>query len=69
MVTWTTTAVCTIPTAGSPSDRGVFSIWAINSRGFVNVDICSDSYGSSPDINNTGGFALLKPMILTTRVV
>lgn len=31
---------------GSPSDSGVFSIWTVNSRGFVNVDMGSDSYGS-----------------------
>ena len=24
---------------GSPSDSGVFSIWTVNSRGFVNVDM------------------------------
>ena len=58
--TTTVTAIWTIPTAGSPSDSGVFSIWTVNSRGFVNVDIGSDSYGNfnSPDINSTGGFAL-----------
>lgn len=38
---------------GSPSDSGVFSIWTVNSRGFVNVDMGSDSYGNidSPRYN------------------